>query len=133
MQQEPPDFEAIFFAALQTHSADECAQYLEQACGDNTDLRKQIETLLKAHEKAKHSFLEAPATGFRASQPMSAEREVDGDSAASKASPPATIGPTFGPARVLDANPDSLNAGFAATLGPNPAVTVSAARHRLPK
>src|SRR5258706_3910052 len=56
--------EAIFHGALQL-PAEPRAGYLKQACGDNSELLKQVEILLGAHEKA-GGFLEEPAAGASA-------------------------------------------------------------------
>ena len=50
----------IFADALEKASAAERAAYLTQACGNDTQLRQQVEALLQAHEKA-GGFLEEPA------------------------------------------------------------------------
>ena len=50
--------EAIFDAAEQL-APDKRAAYLDQACGDDKDLRAQVEALLKAHEQA-GDFLAEP-------------------------------------------------------------------------
>src|SRR5438270_10215844 len=50
----------IFLAALKQPSAAERAAYLDQACGPDTNLRRQVEALLAEHEKL-GSYLEAPA------------------------------------------------------------------------
>jgi len=51
--------EAIFDAALQL-PAERRADYLQQACGDDTPLRQRVDRLLRAHEEA-GGFLEPPA------------------------------------------------------------------------
>ena len=40
--------EAIFFAALDKGSPEECAAYLDQACGTDPELRRHVERLLNA-------------------------------------------------------------------------------------
>ena len=61
--------EALFFAALEKPSGAERAAFLDEACGNDADLRRQVERLLVAHPQAA-SFLEAPVpgptTGFEA-------------------------------------------------------------------
>jgi serine/threonine protein kinase/tetratricopeptide (TPR) repeat protein len=52
--------ESIFFAALQKESPAERAAYLDQACGGDVEVRRQVEQLLAAHPKVGH-FLEQPA------------------------------------------------------------------------
>ena len=39
----------IFSNALEIVSADERSQYLDQACGDDVELRKRIDDLLRSH------------------------------------------------------------------------------------
>jgi len=55
--------ESIFFATLEKPSAQERAAFLDNACGNDCDLRKHIERLLAAHPKATN-FLNAPAPGL---------------------------------------------------------------------
>ena len=43
---------AIFIAALDHEPGAERAAYLDAACGDNADLRRRVEALLAAHERA---------------------------------------------------------------------------------
>jgi serine/threonine protein kinase len=50
----------IFSAALELRSSEERARYLDQACGDNRELRRRIEELLASHAQAA-SFMNAPA------------------------------------------------------------------------
>jgi serine/threonine protein kinase len=50
----------IFADALEKSDAAERATYLAQACGNDAQLRQQVEALLQAHEKA-GGFLEEPA------------------------------------------------------------------------
>jgi WD40 repeat protein/serine/threonine protein kinase len=54
--------EALFFAALEKPSEQERAAFLDEACGNDADLRRHVERLLAAHPQAA-SFLEAPAPG----------------------------------------------------------------------
>ena len=51
----------IFSAALEVEMLDARNEYLDQACGDNADLRERIEALLRSAGKV-GSFLESPAT-----------------------------------------------------------------------
>ena len=53
----------IFADALEKANAAERAAYLTQACGNDVQLRQQVEALLQAHEKA-GGFLEAPAAAL---------------------------------------------------------------------
>src|SRR5262249_28203172 len=54
--------EAIFFAALDKGTPEERAAYLDQACGQDHELRRCVERLLNAHPKV-GAFLQAPAAG----------------------------------------------------------------------
>ena len=49
----------IFKKAVQL-PPEQRAAYLDEACGDNLELREDVESLLNAHENA-HSFMEMPA------------------------------------------------------------------------
>jgi len=62
MNKEPKDIKAIFSEALENQTAEERAAYLDQACGNDADLRSKVEALLKAHGEA-GNFLEIPALG----------------------------------------------------------------------
>jgi serine/threonine protein kinase len=53
--------ESIFFAALEKTSAEERAGYLDQACGQDAELRQRVERLLAAHPKV-GGFLQPPTT-----------------------------------------------------------------------
>ncbi len=62
MSKEPKDIKAIFSEALEKQTAEERAAYLDEACGNDADLRSKVEALLKAHSEA-GDFLEVPALG----------------------------------------------------------------------
>jgi serine/threonine protein kinase/Tol biopolymer transport system component/Flp pilus assembly protein TadD len=53
------DIEKIYHTALEAKSQAQRSAYLDVVCGDNADLRAQVEALLKANEEA-GDFLEAP-------------------------------------------------------------------------
>jgi hypothetical protein len=55
------DVKAIFIAALDREPGAERAAYLDSACGDRVDLRRRVEALLAAHERADEVF--GPAVG----------------------------------------------------------------------
>ncbi|MGO9917137.1 MAG: protein kinase domain-containing protein [Isosphaeraceae bacterium] len=57
---EPQSIDRIFWDAAQLAAPDECAAYLDRACGDDGELRRKVEQLLRARPKAEN-FLEAPA------------------------------------------------------------------------
>lgn len=47
-----PDVRAIFCKAIDQNSPEEAAKYLDLACGDDSDLRVQVEALLRSHREA---------------------------------------------------------------------------------
>jgi len=47
-----PSLRTIFSEALELGEASARARYLDQACGEGTALRRQVEALLEAHEQA---------------------------------------------------------------------------------
>ncbi|SRR5579872_6777094 len=53
----------VFIAALQLESRAERQAYLDDACGDDLTLRRQVEALLKTHDRA-GNFLQEPVFGF---------------------------------------------------------------------
>ncbi|MHC5537440.1 serine/threonine-protein kinase, partial [Singulisphaera rosea] len=55
-----PDLEEIFFAALDRRDLDARADYLNQTCGLDTDLRRHVDRLLAADPRVSR-FLESPA------------------------------------------------------------------------
>src|SRR5437660_7508388 len=55
----------IFEAALQHATPEKRAAYLNEACGDNTQLRERLEALLKAHDQA-GEFLQQSWAGVSA-------------------------------------------------------------------
>ncbi len=59
MTADPNRLEAIFAAALARPSLPERAAYLEEACAGDLELRRRLEALLEAHDRA-GSFLEKP-------------------------------------------------------------------------
>ena len=56
----PSRVESIFFAALEKKTAAERADYLDQACGGDAELRRRVERLLEAHPQAV-DFMARPA------------------------------------------------------------------------
>src|SRR4029077_18308880 len=68
------DLKAVFDKALELDSPAERARYLAEACGGDTGLRAEVESLLQALGQA-GSFLEAPAlaTGQTVDQPTTEE------------------------------------------------------------
>jgi serine/threonine protein kinase/tetratricopeptide (TPR) repeat protein len=57
---EPESIDRIFWDAAQIASAEERGDYLDRACGDDVELRRQVDRLLAAKPEAE-SFLESPA------------------------------------------------------------------------
>ncbi|MGA2556378.1 MAG: serine/threonine-protein kinase, partial [Verrucomicrobiota bacterium] len=53
---EPPNPEVAVFAAALELPADQRGAYLDQACAGNTDLRQQVEALLRVHDEAGNFF-----------------------------------------------------------------------------
>ena len=56
----PSRVESIFFAALSKNTAEERADYLNDACGGDAELRRRLERLLGAHPQA-IAFMAQPA------------------------------------------------------------------------
>jgi serine/threonine protein kinase/Tfp pilus assembly protein PilF len=63
MTKDGPRIDDIFAAAMEMESAEERANYLDQACAGDTELRQRLERLLEAYFQA-GSFLESPATAL---------------------------------------------------------------------
>ncbi|MEO1998400.1 MAG: serine/threonine-protein kinase, partial [Planctomycetaceae bacterium] len=61
------DQEAIFSEALKKNTPTERDKFLAQACGDNAELRRELEALLSAHNDA-GSFLEKPPVELETSE-----------------------------------------------------------------
>src|SRR5215207_8651188 len=78
--------ETIFAAALGHASAAERAAYLDQACAGDTELRRSVDALLLAHQKAGGILEAAPATLQATTPPRSGER----------------VGTTIGPYKLLE-------------------------------
>jgi hypothetical protein len=79
--------ESIFFAALGKTSPAERAAYLDEACRDNAELRRQVERLLEAQRQV-GSFLEQPLAGH-----VAGEARAPGDRAAEDSDRPARAKP----------------------------------------
>jgi serine/threonine protein kinase/tetratricopeptide (TPR) repeat protein len=67
-----PSVETLFAEALEIPSAGERAAYLERACAGDEGLRRHVETLLEAHDRAGR-FLDPPALAATADRPRPAE------------------------------------------------------------
>jgi eukaryotic-like serine/threonine-protein kinase len=62
MGDDNADIDSLFHAALEKATPEERAAYLDEACGGDSERRRRVERLLKAHDKAA-AFLEQPAAG----------------------------------------------------------------------
>ena len=60
MNAGPPSVETILSQAVEITSADDRQRFLDQACGGDAELRRQVEELVR-HHFAAGSFLESPA------------------------------------------------------------------------
>ncbi len=65
MTDKKPRLDSLFEAAVEMKSATERAAFLDQSCGDDLELRKQVERLLQSDEQA-GSFLNLPPADFAA-------------------------------------------------------------------
>ena len=65
MDRPENNVKAIFIAALDHEPGADRAAYLDAACGDNADLRRRVEALLAAHERADEVL--GPRASHRAS------------------------------------------------------------------
>src|SRR5262245_10035805 len=88
--------EALFFAALEKTSAAERADYLDSACGGDTELRRQVERLLKAHLRL-GDFLSRPVVEQLTSalEPADATEAFDPPTAGQGAPPTGRKGPAL--------------------------------------
>ena len=71
MKDARPEMLSVFCGALERLSPEDRAAYLENACGQDPELRARIEALLKAHDQA-GGFLARPVLGSAATidQPL---------------------------------------------------------------
>jgi len=60
MNDEPKNVKLIFAEALEKPASKERVEYLNETCGEDSNLRAEVEELLKSHEQA-GDFMEAPA------------------------------------------------------------------------
>ena len=64
------------FASAITRPAEVRAVYLDGACGEDSELRREVESLLASHEAAGTGFLESPAIdGMESIAPLSSNRK----------------------------------------------------------
>jgi hypothetical protein len=75
MNVDPNNARAIFLQAVEMYSPDQWDSFLNEACGDDSELQRQVKILLDAHVRA-GSFLDqgAVATTPTINQPIT-ERE----------------------------------------------------------
>src|SRR5262245_21997449 len=74
--------EQVFLAAVEMQDRASRNAYLDEACGKNAELRRQVEELLAAHERS-GQFLDEPAAQQLAARPQSHPEEtvaLNGDS-----------------------------------------------------
>jgi serine/threonine protein kinase/Tol biopolymer transport system component/tetratricopeptide (TPR) repeat protein len=80
-KKDAPNVRSVFLGALDTAAGPERVAYLDQACGENAELRARIEALLKANDGA-GAFLRpvncSTATGFETVTPMEGPGTVIG-------------------------------------------------------
>ena len=62
---EKPSIDSLFCAAIEIESSDERESYLERSCGEDQELRRQVERLLRAHFHG-GSILDSPARSIDA-------------------------------------------------------------------
>jgi hypothetical protein len=62
MSDPNPDVKALFFEALQKDSPTAMCEYLDSACGDNAEIREQIDKLIRAHQDAGNFLGGGPPT-----------------------------------------------------------------------
>ena len=61
MNSAPSQAKQIFLDAIEKHAPDQWPSFLDEACGDDQELRRRGEVLLQAHV-ADESLLDAPAS-----------------------------------------------------------------------
>ena len=101
MSDQKPNLDSLFEAAVEIESLAERAAFLDESCGNDAELREQLEQLLASHEQAESS-LEQPAAALEATFLTSPDA---GDRAA------------------------ALEAGLAATFAEDAAVVIGNAGH----
>ena len=92
MPENTPNLDSLFEAAAKIESADQRAAYLDESCGDNLELRKQVEQLLQSDQQASNflanpvggldetndpSAINSGVTGYKLSASRDAESEMD--------------------------------------------------------
>src|SRR5262245_16720758 len=64
------DEESIFMAALEKTTPQARAAYLEGACAGNSELRRSVELLLRAHERAGRFLQDGPTANLTMAEPI---------------------------------------------------------------
>src|SRR5579871_3457319 len=72
---EPSSAEAVFCEALEKEPAERAA-FLDRACAGNEPLRREVQSLLEAHQKAE-LFLEHPLVGAEGLADLAAAEAAD--------------------------------------------------------
>src|SRR5688572_12853303 len=67
MQAAKPQKDQVFHIAVEIHDPLQRAAYIDEVCGTDISLRKEIEELLR-HDQEGASFLESPPPGFQSIQ-----------------------------------------------------------------
>jgi hypothetical protein len=105
MTENRPNLDSLFEAAVAIDSAEERVAFLEKSCGDDSELREQVELLLQSDQQA-GSFLDKPA---------------------------AELEQTIVPGASGDNLAASLEAGLAPAFGEEAAVVIGDANHSVLK
>ena len=75
MSDDKPNLDSLFLAASEIESKAERDAFLADACGDDLELRQQIEQLLQSDQRLLGSFLNKPAPGLDATIAREAAEE----------------------------------------------------------
>jgi hypothetical protein len=92
MTADPNRIAALFAAALTRESPEERAAYLDEACAGDAELRRRVESLLRAHADA-GSFLEKPPAAPGITTDAAAGQWIDRDAPPPAEAPGTRIGP----------------------------------------
>src|SRR5262249_30449289 len=96
---DKPSIDSIFCSAIEIESPDERQAFVEQACGEDVDLKKQVERLLPPHSHGR-SILDAPAANPPSPPPRPGG--AGGEGVATVAEPlRETAGAMIGPYKLL--------------------------------
>ena len=63
MDEATPDAKQIFLEALDRQTPEELQRYLDEACGDNSELRSRVEALLREHREVGDFLADPPSVG----------------------------------------------------------------------